>query len=82
MTEGRPKAPFEYTNTWGDCLTILLPWLIVAWWSYGSRRQRKLFAIGVLALIPLVYSLNRAAGGVGLTTVYLAYGWRRGARSR
>src|ERR1700689_5222256 len=52
VTEGRPKAPFEYTNTWGDCLTILLPWLLVAWWSYGGRRQRKLaIGVAVLALI-------------------------------
>ncbi|MFY9927187.1 MAG: hypothetical protein WAK82_04200, partial [Streptosporangiaceae bacterium] len=74
VTSGRPKAPFEYTNTWGDCLTILLPFLIVAWWSYGNRRQRRLTVIiGVLALIPLVYSLNRTVWvGVGLTAVYLA----------
>ncbi len=74
VTEGRPKAPFEYTNTWGDCLTILLPWLFVAWWSYGSRRQRKLAVItAAIALIPLVYSLNRGVWvGVGLTAVYLA----------
>ena len=74
VTSGRPKAPFEYTNIWGDCLTILLPFLIVAWWSYGNRRQRRLAVIiGVLALIPLVYSLNRTAWvGVGLTAVYLA----------
>jgi hypothetical protein len=82
VTEGRPKAPFEYTNTWGDCLTILLPWLLVAWWSYGSRRQRKL-AIGVaaLALIPLVYSLNRGVWlGVGLATAYV--GFRLAARGK
>jgi polysaccharide biosynthesis protein PslJ len=72
--EGRPKAPFEYTNTWGNCLTILLPWLLVAWWSYGSRRQHKLvIATVVVAIIPLVYSLNRGAwAGVGLTMAYLA----------
>jgi hypothetical protein len=82
VTEGRPKAPFEYTNTWGDCLTILLPWLLVAWWSYGSRRQRKLvIAIVALALIPLVYSLNRVAWvGVGLAAVYL--GFRLAARGK
>jgi hypothetical protein len=82
VTEGRPKAPFEYTNTWGDCLTILLPWLLVAWWSYGSRRQRKLvIAVVALALIPLVYSLNRVAWvGVGLAAVYL--GLRLAARGK
>lgn len=74
VTEGRPKAPFEYTNTWGDCLSILLPWLLVAWWSYGSRRQRKLAVVTVaIALIPLVYSLNRGVwAGVGLAAAYLA----------
>jgi hypothetical protein len=74
VTEGRPKAPFEYTNTWGDCLTILLPWLMVAWWSHGSARQRRLvLATAGVALIPLVYSLNRGVWvGAGLIAVYLA----------
>jgi O-antigen/teichoic acid export membrane protein len=74
LAEGRPKAPFAYTNTWGNCLTILLPWLFVVWWSYGSRRQRKLAVITVAAaLVPLVYSLNRGVWiGVGLTVAYLA----------
>ena len=55
VTDGRPKAPFEYTNTWGNCLTILLPWLLVAWWSYGSKRQRKWALVtAAAALIPLV----------------------------
>jgi len=74
VTEGRPKAPFEYTNTWGDCLTILLPWLMVAWWSHGSARQRRLvLATAGVALIPLVYSLNRGVwAGAGLIAVYLA----------
>jgi hypothetical protein len=74
VIEGRPKAPFEYTNTWGDCLTILLPWLLVAWWSYGSKRQRRLVLVTAgAALIPLVYSLNRGVWvGAGLIAVYLA----------
>jgi hypothetical protein len=82
VTSPRPKAPFDYTNIWGDCLTILLPFLLVAWWSYGSRRQRRLAVITVvLALIPLVYSLNRTAWvAVGVTAVYLAI--RLAARGR
>jgi O-antigen/teichoic acid export membrane protein len=82
VTEGRPKAPFEYTNTWGECLTILLPWLLVVWWSHGSRKQRKWVLItAAVALIPLVYSLNRGVWvGVGLTAVYLAV--RLAARGR
>ena len=82
VTHGRPKAPFEYTNTWGNCLTILLPWLLVAWWSYGSKRQRKWALLVVAAaLIPLVYSLNRTVWvGVALTAVYVAV--RLAARGR
>jgi O-antigen/teichoic acid export membrane protein len=82
VTEGRPKAPFEYTNTWGECLTLLLPWLVVAWWAYGSRKQRKwVLVTAVVALIPLVYSLNRTVWvGIGLTAVYLAV--RLAARGR
>ena len=82
VTEGRPKAPFEYTNTWGECLTLLLPWLLVAWWSHGSRKQRKwVLVTAAAALIPLVYSLNRTVWvAIGLTAVYLAV--RLAARGR
>jgi hypothetical protein len=71
---GRPKAPFDYTNLWGDCLTILLPWLIVGWWIAGTRRQRWIAATaGILAIAPLLYSLNRGAWiGVGASIAYLA----------
>jgi hypothetical protein len=71
---GRPKAPFDYTNTWGDCLTILLPFLFVGWWIGGSKRQRlAVLAIVLVAIAPLLYSLNRGAWiGVGLSVGYLA----------
>lgn len=74
QAEGRPKAPFDYTNTWGNCLAILLPWLIAAWWKGGTRRQRRIAvaAVGV-SVIPIVYSLNRGlwlALAVGI--LYLA----------
>jgi hypothetical protein len=71
---GRPKAPFDYTNTWGDCLSILLPWLLVGWWPKGSRRQRWI-AVGtlVIAFAPLLYSLNRGVWiGAGVAICYLA----------
>ncbi len=72
--QGRPKAPFDYTNAWGNSLTILLPWLIVAWWMAGTRRQRLISGSAmVIALVPLVYSLNRGVWiGVGLAACYLA----------
>ena len=71
---GRPKAPFDYTNFWGDCLTILLPWLLVGWWVGGKRRQRWIAGTAtVVSMAPLVYSLNRGAWiGVGVSIGYIA----------
>jgi polysaccharide biosynthesis protein PslJ len=73
--QGRPKAPFPYTNTWGDCLTLLIPWLLVAWRTGTRRGLIRLvtwFTVG-LAVIALVYSLNRGAWiGVAFSVAYLA----------
>lgn len=71
---GRPKAPFDYTNTWGANISILLIWLFTGWWTMGSRVQRW-FAMGgiVIAVVPIVYSLNRGMWvGLGITIVYVA----------
>ena len=72
--QGRPKAPFDYTNAWGNSLSILLPWLIVGWWILGTRRQRLIGGSAVvIALVPLIYSLNRGVWiGIGLSVCYLA----------
>lgn len=78
----RPKAPFEYTNTWGNCLAVLLIWLVVGWWVYGSRRKRWACgaALGVAA-VPIVYSLNRGLWvALGLAVLYLVF--RLAARGR
>src|SRR5215472_963886 len=79
---GRPKAPFDYTNTWGDCLTILLPFLFIGWWSgkrscrrraIWTRQRLTVLAIAGVAIAPLLYSLNRGAWiGAGLSVGYLA----------
>lgn len=72
---GRPKAPFDYTNLWGECLTILLPFLLAWAWTGTRNRRQRLFAAAttVVAIGPLLYSLNRAAWiGVILAAVYLA----------
>jgi hypothetical protein len=71
---GRPKAPFDYTNLWGECLTILIPFLLVGWWDGGTRRQRLIAAVTiVLAAVPLLYSLNRGAWiAAVVSVVYLA----------
>jgi hypothetical protein len=71
---GRPRAPFDYTNMWGNALAITLPWLIVAWWAYGNRRERRnlLIVMGV-ALVPVVYSLDRGLWvGLGISILYMA----------
>jgi O-Antigen ligase len=70
----RPKAPFDYTNYWGAALSVLAPWLLVAWWTYGTRRQRLIAAVTlVVAVVPLVYSLDRGAWiGIALSVLYLA----------
>lgn len=79
---GRPKAPFDYTNLWGDCLSILLPWLLAGWWAGGSRRARWIAGVTVAAsFVPLLYSLNRGVWtGIGVSVAYLAL--RFAARGR
>jgi hypothetical protein len=63
VTAGRPSAPFAYTNEWGNCLALLLPWLIARWWFKGTRRQRMIaLAAVVLAIVPIIYSLDRGLG--------------------
>ena len=77
---GRPKAPFDYTNTWGNCITILLPWLFVAWWKTRRKRWMALF-ITAIAIVPVLYSLNRAVWiGLAFSVCYLAV--RLAARGR
>jgi hypothetical protein len=74
-TSPRPKAPFAYTNTWGNNLSLLLIWFVVGWWVRGSQRK-KILAVAViaLALVPVIYSLNRGVWiGLGLTVLYLAF---------
>ncbi len=74
FAEGRVKAPFTYTNQWGNCLAILLPWLYVAWRSYGTRIQRRvIIALFIVALVPVVLSLDRGLWvGLIVLVVYLA----------
>jgi len=70
----RPKAPFEYTNAWGNMLSVLGLWFVVAVW--GRRGPyRKLLGAAVLAaaVVVGVYSLNRGLWiGVGLSLGYVA----------
>jgi hypothetical protein len=79
---GRPDAPFPYTNTWGNCIALLLPWLITAWWIRGTRRQRRIaVAVLVISIVPIIYSLNR---GLWLALIFsvLYLSLRLAARGR
>ncbi|MGH3360094.1 MAG: O-antigen ligase family protein [Nocardioidaceae bacterium] len=56
----RPSAPFEFTNTWGNCLSLLMVWFVVFTWAWGGTKRRALCAAVLAAsAIPIIYSLNR-----------------------
>jgi O-antigen ligase len=69
----RPKAPFDYTNSWGNNMAVLGVWFVCGWWAWG-RFRRRLAAAAVLAVaaVPAIYSLNRGMWiGVGLAVAYV-----------
>ncbi|HYN95977.1 MAG TPA: O-antigen ligase domain-containing protein, partial [Pilimelia sp.] len=74
----RPSAPFEYTNTWGENMAILLIWLVVGWIVLGGGLRRLAgYALVLAAVFPVVYSLNRGlwiglAGGAGYVAIRMA----------
>ncbi|HEX5017585.1 MAG TPA: hypothetical protein VFX15_08370 [Actinomycetes bacterium] len=60
LGDPRPNAPFEYTNAWGNNLSILIIWFVIWALVYGAAR-RRIFGLAVLAIavVPIIYSLNR-----------------------
>ncbi|CAM3980762.1 hypothetical protein GCM10009799_43730 [Nocardiopsis rhodophaea] len=68
----RPKAPWEFTNTWGYMLSLLLTWLIIGWVWYAAGPRRWIGAAAVaVAVAPVVTSLNRAVwAGLVLSVVF------------
>ncbi|MDX6284924.1 MAG: hypothetical protein QOG53_409 [Frankiales bacterium] len=57
----RPTAPFYYTNSWGANLSLFLPFFLLAWRDKAAGWRRNAAPIVLLiALMPIVYSLNRA----------------------
>lgn len=81
-TQPRPKAPFSFTNIWGLCLTITVPWLMVICLRSRQRARRLLgWSVLALAIIALVYSLNRGTWiAAGVAAAYFAL--RLAARGR
>lgn len=69
----RPAAPFGYTNTWGNCVALLLGFFVVSWLrGTGTRRRLTGLAILALATVPVVYSLNRGLWvALGLAVVFM-----------
>lgn len=58
--QARASFPFEYTNTWGQNYTLLLPWFLLVWWHEGSQLRRAVAVVVVGAsLYPVAASLNR-----------------------
>jgi O-antigen ligase len=75
MGDPRPNAPFEFTNAWGNNLSILIIWFVVWALVYGTARRR---IVGLLALavsiVPIVYSLNRGLWlGLAIALCYATF---------
>ncbi|MCW2775640.1 MAG: hypothetical protein JWN91_3966 [Nocardioides sp.] len=57
---GRPSAPFPYTNSWGNALGLLLPWAVAAAVLATTRATRWWWlALVAVSVVPTVLSLNR-----------------------
>jgi hypothetical protein len=71
----RPNAPFEFTNAWGNNLSILIIWFVIAWIVYGTMRHRLwgLLALAA-AVVPIIYSLNRGLWlGLAVAACYATF---------
>lgn len=68
--EPRPSAPFSYTNEWGLNLAVTLPFFVVTWWRRGKWYRASVPLVLVLAVLPVVSSLNR---GLWLAFLVVAF---------
>src|SRR5256714_10654320 len=77
----RPAAPWGYTNTWGNNFSLLVGWVTVAMFGDATTRRARTCAVVVLAvaLVPVVYSLNRGLW-IGLAAMAVALGPRLAGR--
>lgn len=56
----RPKAPFEYANSWGANFGMFLPFFLLSYRYTKNAFQRVLFVIILVAAIPpAIFTLNR-----------------------
>ncbi|GAA2524449.1 hypothetical protein [Pilimelia columellifera] len=77
--QSRPAAPWGYTNTWGNNVCLLVPWLALIVTDRARGRGVRAFGLLVLAAatVPVVFSLNRGlwvglAVGAGYAAMRLA----------
>ena len=71
-SQARPVAPFAYANSWGANFALYLPFFLLTWLARGSGWRRVVgpFVI-VVALVPVVYSLDRGLWlGLGIAALY------------
>ena len=69
----RPKAPFDYANSWGANFGLFLPFFRVAWRYMKNVGQKSCFVVLLLASIPpVIFSLNRGLwAGLGVMALLL-----------
>jgi hypothetical protein len=76
----RPAAPWGYTNTWGNNFVLLVGWFVAAAALAGGRRAAlAAAALLAVAVVPVVYSLNRGMWiGLAVVAVWVAVrmAWR------
>lgn len=71
--EYRPIAPFAFANSWGSNLSMYLPFFILGWFSTDAGWRRFVGPLVlVLAIPPIVYSMNRGLwASLGLGVAFL-----------
>lgn len=78
----RPSAPFAYTNNFGANMGVLTPVALASITSAGpGARRRFLIGMLVVALVPMVFSLNRGMF-LSIAVGLLYVGIRLAARGR
>ena len=75
MGDPRPNAPFEFTNAWGNNLSILIIWFVIWAIVYGTARRRLPgLATLAIAVVPIIYSLNRGLWlGLAIAVCYATF---------
>ena len=69
---GRPAAPFGYTNTWGNAITLLMGFFAISWLRRPGPRRWAGVGLLLVSVVPIVASLNRGVWiGLAFMLVFL-----------